>query len=453
MKTRILALSIVLLPLAPPSPEPPTSQAPSFGSDGSDGVFHPTSDVEIDLSLATSGTWSDVSSDPGTGFGGPGVYDANEWAVVFKYSSVTIPAGVKVTFENHPSHAPVVWLVQGAVTIGGELNLRGENAQLAAPVEGAFSEPGPGGFRGGRISPEDPDNRTGGFGPGGGFIVDASGSGGGYAQLSGRLPMPSPVYGSVACLPLIGGSGGSAGGVTSIDARGRGGGGGGAILIACDASIALAAGGSITARGGNGNTQFFGGAGEDYRSGAGSGGAIRLVADSLQIAGGASLDARGGAAFEQFCGVPLTCNGHIGSVGRIRLEFNSAVLSGLVTPPASESTSLGPVMGATARPSIRVTQAGGMSVPVDPSSTLNAASADVELAQPGLTTLLIETQNVDPAATIEVRITPKTGNALLLPAVGDPPITLSGSFAAASATVQVDLQRGVSAIQARAILP
>jgi hypothetical protein len=33
------------------------------------------------------------------------------------HASVNIPAGVTVTFKNHASHAPVVWLVQGGVTM------------------------------------------------------------------------------------------------------------------------------------------------------------------------------------------------------------------------------------------------------------------------------------------------------------------------------------------------
>ncbi|MBK8093158.1 MAG: hypothetical protein IPK32_14525 [Verrucomicrobiaceae bacterium] len=89
-------------------------------SDGSDGAFAPAANVEIDLGLATTALWNTPGS-------GNGVYDAEKWAVVFKYSSVNIPAGVKVTFKNHPTYAPVVWLVQGNVTIAGELSLKGKD--------------------------------------------------------------------------------------------------------------------------------------------------------------------------------------------------------------------------------------------------------------------------------------------------------------------------------------
>jgi hypothetical protein len=82
-------------------------------SDGSDGVFNPTANVEIALSQAVPGAWnSSNSANPGKG-----VYDSAKWAVVFKYASIDIPVGVTITFKNHPTHAPVVWLVQGSVTI------------------------------------------------------------------------------------------------------------------------------------------------------------------------------------------------------------------------------------------------------------------------------------------------------------------------------------------------
>ena len=50
----------------------------NVGSDGSDGAFNPQSDVTIDLSEASAASWDRPSPDPGKG-----VYDADEWAVVF----------------------------------------------------------------------------------------------------------------------------------------------------------------------------------------------------------------------------------------------------------------------------------------------------------------------------------------------------------------------------------
>ncbi|MEO7676561.1 MAG: hypothetical protein ABIV39_07360, partial [Verrucomicrobiota bacterium] len=111
-------------------------------SDGSDGALNITTSTNIDLSRAVTGAW-DANNTTNVG---KGIYDVSKWAVVFKYSSVNIAAGATVTFKNHASRAPVVWLVQSNVNIAGTLSLDGERGltQSANLVEG-----GPGGFRGG----------------------------------------------------------------------------------------------------------------------------------------------------------------------------------------------------------------------------------------------------------------------------------------------------------------
>src|SRR5438309_1093950 len=85
------------------------------GADGSDGALVITTDTVIDLSKAVTTNW-DANN---TANAGNGVYDSNMWAVVFKYSSVTIASNATVTFANHASRAPVVWLVNSNVTING----------------------------------------------------------------------------------------------------------------------------------------------------------------------------------------------------------------------------------------------------------------------------------------------------------------------------------------------
>ena len=183
------------------------------GADGSDGVFNPTANVTIDLSQATTLQWDQASP-----VAGKGVYDPNKWAVIFKYSSVNVPTGVTVTFKNHPSRAPVVWLVSGDVTIAGSVRLDGQGNA------GEFlSEPGPGGFRGGRangqanIAPP-----SGGFGPGGSPYLAgwASHRTAGYVE-NGKS---GAVYGHA--LSLMGGSGGAGYHDRSGSALGGGAGGG-----------------------------------------------------------------------------------------------------------------------------------------------------------------------------------------------------------------------------------
>src|SRR5690606_28163113 len=97
-----------------------------------------------------------------------------QWAVVFRYSTVTIPAGVTVTFKNHPSYAPVIWLVDDDISILGTLSIDGAIGHGKSPAPVSLAEPGPGGFRGGRglrIGSEG----SAGFGPGGGGHNDGGG--------------------------------------------------------------------------------------------------------------------------------------------------------------------------------------------------------------------------------------------------------------------------------------
>ena len=138
MKTRLILIAAVFALAARAQALLP------IPSDGSDGAFNPTSNIEIDLTQAVTGTWSNNNS----ANAGKGIYDANKWAIVFKYSSVNIPLGVTVTFKNHDTHAPVVWLVSGNVTIAGTVNLNA--GPRISDVIGALTpaEPGPGGFRG-----------------------------------------------------------------------------------------------------------------------------------------------------------------------------------------------------------------------------------------------------------------------------------------------------------------
>ena len=149
-------------------------------SDGSDGALNVTANTVIYLSQAVTGNWTNNN----TANAGKGIYDPNKWAVVFKYSSVNISGGA-VSFINHPTHAPVVWLVSGNVTNNGTISLGGQS--FSANYSDA-AEPGPGGFRGGTLV-------MSGFGPGGGY------------SYYGSYSSPPYGYGNQQIVPLIGGSG------------------------------------------------------------------------------------------------------------------------------------------------------------------------------------------------------------------------------------------------------
>ena len=142
MKTHLRKMALLALSTAAFAPA--VFAQLSIPGDGSDGALNITTNTVIDLSRAATGAWDANNATTA----GKGIYDPTKWAVVFKYSSVTISNGATVTFSNHPSRAPVVWLVNGDVMIhsNGVLSLDG---QYGVSDTINLAEPGPGGFRGG----------------------------------------------------------------------------------------------------------------------------------------------------------------------------------------------------------------------------------------------------------------------------------------------------------------
>ncbi len=358
----------------------------SIPSDGSDGAFNPTTNIEINLGLATTALWNSPGS-------GNGVYDPDKWAVVFKYSSVNIPAGVTVTFKNHPTYAPVVWLVQGDVTIAGTLNLKGADGTSDSVRALIPTEPGPGGFRGGARGP---GGVSWGYGPGGG------GRGLYYGS-----------YGNPQVIPLIAGSGGSSGSMS-------GGAGGGGILIATQNIISV--GGTIDARGGT----DFGGS-----SAAGSGGAVKLIANSVGGSGTITTQTTGG------------------NPGRIRIESFSLATTLNVFPetiavPPAATPILWPAANA---PTARVVSVDNVNAPLDPSAPVIAA-ADVPIQNSGQVNILIETKNFPIEGVVQLFVIPKFAARSTLTAT-----RLSGDITSAIWRVQTTLPQGFVTLQARATQP
>ncbi|HEY3411621.1 MAG TPA: hypothetical protein VGM51_01045 [Armatimonadota bacterium] len=361
----------------------------SIPSDGSDGAFNPTSNVEIDLSQAVTGQWDA----PNTANTGKGIYDSSKWAVVFKYSSVNIPAGVTVTFKNHPANPPVVWLVQGDVTITGIVNLRG-----AGDISvGNLTEPGPGGFRGGSrgstyILPSP------GFGPGGGKYNVFSGASGSSSYLNPKISY------------LIGGSGGSgsngggSGGVTS-----DGGAGGGAILIACATKLTLE--GLVDTGGGGGG--YYGG---------GSSGAVRLVCDTLAGRTGRLLGAT----------TSTEANHAIDYFGQPSTTFSAPATPPQIWPPSNW-------------PAVTVTRIGNVEVPSDPLASFNYPGQDVTLDTTPSVLVTIAATNVPVNWKVVVRLVPRTGPDSTFTAT-----FLSGDAVSSVWQAQMDVPFGLAAVQARA---
>ncbi len=404
---------------------------------GSDGVLNVVSaNLEIDLSLAVTGTWDMASPELGKG-----VYDPEQWMVVFKYSSVNVASGRTVTFKNHPSRAPVVWLVSGDtgidpnagnVTIAGTVDLNGKNGTTSL----VSAEPGPGGWRGGRRSVLSPGNTEGsaGHGPGGGGYTSSisfSGSGGSYATVGGAATeaLRGKTYGNASIIPLIGGSAGAGGRHTGTNNIGAGGGGGGAILIAASSLISL--NGLVSATGGNG-------ANPGTNGGGGSGGAIRLVSDTIH--GGGALRANQG-----------TSNANWGGFGRIRVEANDA--SGLVDPGVPPIVFGFPgdpvvVIPPPESPKLTIIDIAGQPTPADPLAALEFPVADVSLANPFPVTVQIEARNMPLDWVVTLRLIPKLGADSRLPAT-----YVSGDETLSFWEVNVQFFHGFSALQVHAVAP
>lgn len=391
------------------------------GAYGDDGVLDPNSNLVIDLGLAQDGVWDD----PNHPSPGHGLYDPNQWAVVFRYSSVNIRSGKTVTFLNHPSGAPVVWLVSGSVTIAGTVSLNGTSSN----TNGAPTTPGPGGFRGGQSYIATTPG-GGGFGPGGGFYHNGSvhGSGGSYGA-AGTIPggAPAPTYGNAGVFPLLGGSGGSA-----ADSTGghSGGAGGGAILIAAASSVTVS--GSLTANGGNPNSNSW--------NGGGSGGAIRLIADTLTVPPGAYVKANGGS----------TNNAYPGGDGRIRFEMNHSTISGAVSPGPSQGS---PVSQVWLWPDLTVPRIGTIMVadqivPPDPRARFDVPSQDLTFNTTAPLIVTISAHNIPLDWNMKVRVVPKSGQDFTVSAT-----LASGDEQLSYWQTQITLPNGFAAIQVRASAP
>lgn len=365
--THQIKLASLMLSLAAFAPEGYAQLTIPY-ADGSDGALNITNTTAIDLSQAVTGVWTNTSTSPGSG-----IYDPTQWAVVFKYSSVNIAPGAVLTFLNHPTHAPVVWLVNSNVTINGELNLDGQNGQSGQGTLLA-AEPGPGGFRGGAY--DSPLGGWGsGFGPGGG---NGNGVSGAYFNYP---------YGTTNIVPLIGGSG-SAG----ISYGYSGGGGGGAILIAAAGSIAV--NGYCHADGGNAPFSL-----------GGSGGAIRLIANQLYGSGTLEAVSRGN-----------------GGPGRIRLEANAFASTNtlIVNPIAAIPPPANPpvIFPSTNAPTVAVISVAGLAAPADPKAVISQSTgaADLAIAATNAVTIQLQTQNFPTNGTVNVYIKPLYTQQTILPA-------------------------------------
>jgi len=375
-------------------------------SDGSDGVLNITSNTIIDLSQAVTGEWNANN----TANAGKGIYDPNRWAVVFKYQTINYAVGespgYEVTFKNHPSRAPVIWLVQSNVAINGTINLRSRPGTTSIPERYTPTEPGPGGFRGG-----------------------VNGVTSQLADLSAGYGIGSSVYyigyrsyyGNPQILPLIGGSGYRGG----IAAARSGSSGAGAILIA--------AGGTVTFNVANSNPPLgkIDASGLDYLGNPGgpTGGAVKIIAD--QILGNGTINCE--------------------SEGRTRIEANFVspqlnIFPNTVGVPPGTNPIIWPPNNA---PTVRVVSVNGQPTPLDPRAEVTTSS-DLTIQTNGVITYILETKNFPIQGVVRLRLARKMGdNTEYWYAANH----VSGNFNQSTWSVSTNPPPGFFVLQARATVP
>jgi hypothetical protein len=392
------------------------------GSTGADGPFSPTVNTELPL--------------PADG--------------IFNFTTITIPAGVTVTFTKNVTNTPVVILASGDVTIAGTVDVSGgKSPDIGNAGDGNVGDDGqpgvggPGGYDGGAGGLLGSNTRgSDGLGPGGGIGGERQGDsrcrggGGGYgtAGTPGNCTTSGgggPTYGSSLLLPFIGGSGGGGGAAGTIVRGGGGGGGGGAILIASSGTVTLGSSGSLLANGGSAGTSS--GVDTERVGGGGSGGAIRILATTID--GDGIISAIGGTGGGGILG--------FGGDGRIRLEAETLTRTAS-TSPAFASAPPGAIF-IPGLPSVVITSVAGIAAPIAPTG-----SADITLpaGTPNPVTVVFTTTGIPVGNTIRLTVTP--ANAAAITADSTP---LIGSTASATASASVNLPPGPSVLLASSTFP
>lgn len=365
------------------------------GSDGRDGALNPAGNLVIDMADHPDG--------------------------IYQYTSVTIPAGVNVSFISNSNNAPVVWLVQGDCVISGNVVLSGQNSSSVG------GRGGPAGFPGGNAGALN-NPPTDGRGPGGGpaasscYAGNASfGSvGGRHGNLVCGVQLPAgQVYGSTWLIPLIGGSGGGGCANTS-----GGGGGGGAILIAASGFIDL--NGTINSTGGSPPGGQSGG-------GSGSGGAVRLLASVLK--GSGTIDTSGGA-------VPVSAGN-----GRVRLDALDFQFTGNILGTSSQGFQ--PIILPTSGQGVqlRIATVGAMNVPPNPSDQLANPAVIIPGQQANPVPIVVQCSGIPLNTPITLTVRPANGSSLSVAGVND-----VGTQQSSTARVSMNIPRGGGIIFASTVI-
>lgn len=379
-----------------------------------------------------------------------GVYDPVNlgWYVLLEYNHFIIDPGVTVTFRNNDTRAPVVIRALNDVEINGTLSLDGKRGHTDAEAP-SFSEPGPGGYRGGvGALPLPGPAGSGGMGPGGGYYPINDFRWGGIAShlslgyFDSGTGQAGDVYGIPSLLGLVGGSGGS-GGRHSTAMSGGGGAGGGALLLGSDTAIRLSTTGRITANGGNAGSGAKPG-------GAGSGGTIHLFAPQILGSAG-TVSTLGGISLYSF---------YTAGVGSIEIQTSNPLPQGITFSPANPTVLPLGVFLPAVLPTVTLAAwrpAGGGAwnqiTIQDPRAELrDAVNADVPLPNAGLHTIRIHALGVPLGRPILVKVVRIRGQSNLIQAQNGNASGITSTDADSWTDVDIDFTQGVTSVQVRAEL-
>jgi hypothetical protein len=338
---------------------------------------------------------------------------------IFNFTTITIAIGSELKISEVKVHGPVYFLAQGDVTIQGVIDARGDDSPgpTATTAEQIPAFAGSGGYSGGLGGVDNDSNHQAlpGNGPGGGA--------------PGDINTPYAVGGAFTTnrflVPLVGGSGGGGTNDNGQDGA-QGGAGGGGLLIASSTKIVL----DSTGTGGlvnglvNGVIYASGGSGGGRGCG-GAGGAVRLVANSIigQNNNGISVAAGGGSACKTSP-----------QVGLVRLESNSlSWTNNEGSGPFVTSLPFALNLPTIPPPVIKVDSINGVTINANPFSfpdtTINTGSP---------VPVVIKATNLPATASVTLYLLSDTQANKAIP------VTLQGSTASSSGTVQVTFPPGGS---------
>lgn len=404
------------------------------GSTGANGQFPPvaipagTDAMVLDLRDGTltfrpGGETASIPNTPAGGFADG----------TLNVTSLSIPAGVTLSFISHASNAPICIFAQSTITIDGVWDVSGQDGQTGG-VGGSTGggKGGPGGFKGGNGELTEVGRSGAGHGPGygagGGDAGFNGGDGGSFATL-GQRATDGPrgnLYGAPTLLPIIGGSGGGGG---RADAAGFvAGGGGGAVKLVATNRVTI--NGVIEATGGNGG---------NFGAGGGSGGAVRVLSD--EVSGSGTINTAGGIGGLVRPGFVVP--GGTGGLGRIRLERTTDTFAGTLVGLSSAGAP--GVVVLPNRPKIQFTSVAGQPVALNPGGVFGAV--DIVIDQPGTITIELAAMRVPVGTTVAVGAKPENVGEVLVPVNSS---ALAGTFENSTASVDLTFpQPGLYFLEAR----